>query len=264
MKTSQLIAICCLLACGVSSAAAESNPLWLRYPAISPDGRPIAFDVQGRHLRGPRVRRHGDARSPSAKRTTSLRSGATMARRSPSHRTATATSTSSSCRASGGEAQRLTFHSTREMPSTFTADDESGAVLGLPPGRWPPTRSSPSPLMTELYRVPVGRRPRVQVLPVPACSTPRSIRRGTGCIYHDIKGYESDWRKHHTSSVTRDIWVYDFTAKARTRQLTAVRRRGSQPGLRRQRRRLLLPERAERVVQRLPRVRWPIRRGRRR
>ena len=40
--------------------------------------------------------------------------------------------------------------------------------------------------------------------------------RGDKLIYHDIKGYESDWRKHHTSSVTRDVWVYDFKAKSYT------------------------------------------------
>ena len=27
-------------------------------------------------------------------------------------------------------------------------------------------------------------------------------------IYEDYKGYEDSFRKHHTSSVTRDIWVY--------------------------------------------------------
>jgi len=38
--------------------------------------------------------------------------------------------------------------------------------------------------------------------------------------YQDQKGYEDDLRKHHTSSVTRDIWVYDATAKTH-RQLTS-------------------------------------------
>ena len=28
-------------------------------------------------------------------------------------------------------------------------------------------------------------------------------------LYEDIKGYEDPWRKHHTSSVTRDIWKVD-------------------------------------------------------
>ena len=28
-------------------------------------------------------------------------------------------------------------------------------------------------------------------------------------LYHDKKGGENEWRKHHTSSITRDIWIYD-------------------------------------------------------
>ena len=39
---------------------------------------------------------------------------------------------------------------------------------------------------------------------------------GDKIIFHDYKGYESDWRKHHTSAVTRDIWVYD-TGRRSTR-----------------------------------------------
>ena len=39
---------------------------------------------------------------------------------------------------------------------------------------------------------------------------------GDKIIYHDLKGYESEWRKHHTSSVTRDIWVYDLKSKKYT------------------------------------------------
>ncbi|MFZ9029178.1 MAG: S41 family peptidase, partial [Crocinitomicaceae bacterium] len=38
-------------------------------------------------------------------------------------------------------------------------------------------------------------------------------------LYHDRKGYENQWRKHHTSSVTRDIWMYDPSTKEHT-QLT--------------------------------------------
>ncbi len=36
---------------------------------------------------------------------------------------------------------------------------------------------------------------------------------GRQLIYEDIKGFENVWRKHHTSSVTRDIVLYDFKSK---------------------------------------------------
>ncbi|MBQ1610412.1 MAG: PD40 domain-containing protein, partial [Muribaculaceae bacterium] len=34
--------------------------------------------------------------------------------------------------------------------------------------------------------------------------------------YHDAKGNESAWRKHHTSSVTRDVWRYDVATGKHT------------------------------------------------
>ena len=40
--------------------------------------------------------------------------------------------------------------------------------------------------------------------------------KGDKLIFQDRKGYEDGFRKHHTSSVTRDIWVYDVTRKEYT------------------------------------------------
>lgn len=37
---------------------------------------------------------------------------------------------------------------------------------------------------------------------------------GRYLLYEDIKGFENEWRKHHTSSVTRDIVLYDFDNKS--------------------------------------------------
>ena len=36
----------------VFGLSAQENPLWMRYPAISPDGKTIAFCSQRRHLSG--------------------------------------------------------------------------------------------------------------------------------------------------------------------------------------------------------------------
>lgn len=32
---------------------------------------------------------------------------------------------------------------------------------------------------------------------------------GDKFLYQDRKGFEDEWRKHHTSSITRDVWMYD-------------------------------------------------------
>jgi Tol biopolymer transport system component len=45
--------ILCVLVAGVSIAAAQGNPLWLRYPAISPDGKTIVFTYKGDLYRVP-------------------------------------------------------------------------------------------------------------------------------------------------------------------------------------------------------------------
>ena len=37
----------------------------------------------------------------------------------------------------------------------------------------------------------------------------RYNKSGDKIIFQDRKGYEDAYRKHHTSSVTRDIWIYD-------------------------------------------------------
>ncbi len=120
----------------------------------------------------------------------------------------------------GGEARRLTYHSAADVPSSFTADDkavlftsarqDTAANVQFPMGTFP-----------ELYSVPVSGGEAALVLTQPAIAATVNPA-GDKIIYHDQKGYESDWRKHHTSAVTRDIWVYDLKAKKNT-QLTTFK-----------------------------------------
>ena len=119
--------------------------------------------------------------------------------------------------AAGGEARRLTCHSAGEIPSSFSADDQRvlftatrqdlATNVQFPMGEFP-----------ELYSVPVNGGEAALVLTQPAIAATVNPA-GDKIIYHDQKGYESDWRKHHTSAVTRDIWVYDLKTKKNT-QLT--------------------------------------------
>lgn len=69
--------------------------------------------------------------------------------------------------------------------------------------------------MTELYSVPTTGGRVSLVLTTPARDARVNSTRDK-IIFHDYKGYESEWRKHHTSSVTRDIWVYDAGSKKYT------------------------------------------------
>ncbi|MEQ8573065.1 MAG: peptidase S41, partial [Fulvivirga sp.] len=107
----------------------------------------------------------------------------------------------------GGPATRLTFHSNDEKPYSFSADNKSvifgGTRQDLAMHRQYPTSSQP-----ELYQVPVGGGRIDQVFTIPAEFVQVS-KDGNTMIYHDKKGGENEWRKHHVSSITRDIWKYD-------------------------------------------------------
>ncbi len=73
--------------------------------------------------------------------------------------------------------------------------------------------------MGQLYKVPAeGGRPQ-QILGTPALSI-SYLPDGASFLYQDDKGTENEWRKHHTSSVTRDIWRYDAKTGSHT-NLTA-------------------------------------------
>jgi tricorn protease len=189
----------------------QHNPLWLRYPAISPDGKTILFNYKGDIYTVPSA--GGDARPLTISETYEFapvwsHDGQKIAFASDRYGNFDVFVMPSG----GGEAKRLTFHSTTEIPSTFTIDDK--AVLFSAVRQDVVTNIQfPAGLMNELYSVPVKGGKVSQVLSVPALDAAFNST-GDKLIYHDIKGYESDWRKHHVSSVTRDIWVYDMKEKS--------------------------------------------------
>lgn len=69
--------------------------------------------------------------------------------------------------------------------------------------------------MTELYKVPANRRTHRTGIG----HSRRSLcfdKTGDMFFYQDQKGFEDQWRKHHTSSITRDIWMYDCRTEKHT------------------------------------------------
>ena len=114
----------------------------------------------------------------------------------------------------GGSARRLTSNSMSEIPATFTPDGKhilyNAAIQKQASSMLFPHRSQ-----TEVYKVPVGGGRPVQMLGTPAEAivfTPD----GKTMLYQDRKGGEDEWRKHHTSSITRDIWRYDLKSRRHT------------------------------------------------
>ena len=194
-----------LLAC-VTSLRAENNPLWLRYPAISPDGKEIVFTYMGDLYIVPSA--GGVARPLTFHEAHDFmpvwsNNGKSVAFASNRFGNFDIFIVA----AEGGEPERLTFHSSHEYPYAFTSDDNQVIFGGVRQDavthRQYPTESQP-----EVYQVPVKGGWVSQVWTFPAEDIKMS-RDGKYMIYHDKKGGENAWRKHHKSYIARDIWIYD-------------------------------------------------------
>ena len=185
-----------------TTISAQDSPLWLRRNAISPDGTQIAFTYKGDIYTV--ATEGGQARQITTNPAYDS---------DPMWTDDSKTIVFSSYRegskdiykvsAKGGEPTRLTTHTGNETPMAvlennngiiFSAAIQQDAQYGDFPGG------------TQLYQIGMdGGRPR-QVTSLPISNI--SVRMDGTLLYEDNKGYEDPWRKHHTSSVTHDIWIY--------------------------------------------------------
>jgi tricorn protease len=194
--------------------SAQSEPTWMRYSAISPDGKTIVFTFKGDLYK---VASTGGA----AVALTMHEAHDFMPVWSHDSKTIAFASDRFgnfdifTISVNGGEAKRATYHSAQEYPYDFSQDDKN-IVFGSSRMDLATNRQFPTGAMPELYSVGVnGGRP-TQLLTTPAEDVKVS-KDGSKWIYHDKKGGENTWRKHHTSAITRDIWVYDVKASKHTK-----------------------------------------------
>jgi len=190
----------------IAATSLAETPLWLRYAKISPDGREIAFCYKGDIYKVP-------VGGGQAVQLTTLSSYESNPVWSPDgSKIAFASDRKGNLDvfvmpSNGGTAKQLTFNSVGETPWTFTPD---GDYIYFSASIQDPTTSAlfPSSRLTEVYQVPVGGGVTTQVLASPAEGITFN-RNGNFFVYQDQKGMEDALRKHHTSSVTRDVWCYD-------------------------------------------------------
>ena len=195
----------------------QGNAQWLRYPAISPDGTSVLFSFMGDIYVVPSS---GGAAIPLTLSESYefapvwSHNGKSIAFASDRYGNFDVFVMP----AKGGEAKRLTAYSTSELPSSFSSDDKS-VYFSASRQDLASNAQFPVSVMSELYSVPITGGKVVQLLTSPALDATVSPD-GTKLIFHDRKGYENNWRKHHTSSVTRDIWTYEFSSGKFTRLTT--------------------------------------------
>ena len=189
-----------------ASASQAFTPLWLRDVMVSPDGQQVLFCYKG------------DIYKVSTKGGTAVQltthdsyecspvwsaDGKQIAFASDRHGNLDIFTMS----ADGGSATRLTYNSVAEVPQAFSPDGKwvlFGAAIQDPAA----SVMFPDNTLPELYKVPAKGGRTLQVLGTPAEMLSFAAD-GKSFYYQDRKGYEDEWRKHHTSSITRDVWFYD-------------------------------------------------------
>lgn len=183
------------------AAQAQDNPLWMRHPAISPDGKTIAFSYQGDIFTVP-------SSGGTAKQITSNAAFDSYPVWSPDgNHIAFASNREGSIDvwvmdANGGIPKRVTTNSGNEYPLRwkdnytimFKASIMPTAKSIIFAGSYP-----------QVYTVGMdGGRPKLfSDITMDALD----INASGDVLYIDRKGYEDEWRKHHRSPITRDVWL---------------------------------------------------------
>ncbi len=185
---------------------AQDQPRWMRYPAISPNGETIAFTYMGDLYTVSSS--GGDAKQITFHKAHDhmpvwSQNGTQIAFSSDRYGNFDVFVMP----AIGGKAKRLTYHSNNESPYSFSHDGHS-VVFGAQRMDTKEHRQYPTGSQPELYAVPVEGGRVNQLFTIPAEYVQVS-KDGSQMLYHDKKGGENEWRKHHVSSITRDIWIYD-------------------------------------------------------
>lgn len=205
-----------------------AHPLWMRAPAISPDGRAIAFTYRGRiytvDAGGGEARPLTDAQFRSTDPVWSP-DGKTLAFSSAVFNVGDVYALS----LEGGDIRRLTYNERLDIPLAFTPDGKdiitsSAGIGAMDVNFFDPTKEfAPG----NLHSVPVkGGRERL-AMPIPAPQASVSPD-GNSIAYTFVRSYELIYRKRQISDGTSDIWIFDRKT-GKHRQLTHHRSNEKSP-----------------------------------
>lgn len=196
-----VLTLSALIFCAGVYASADTAPLWLRKNSISPDGTKIAFCYQGDIF----VVNSEGGKAVQITTNPAYDSDPVW---TPDSKNIVFSSTREKSKdvfitsLDGGIPKRITDYTGNETPLAVLDD---GSIL-FSANIQIDTEYNGFPGDAQLYIISQdgGRPRRVTSLPMASLSV-----NGNGIVlYEDIKGYEDPLRKHHTSSVTRDVWMY--------------------------------------------------------
>ncbi len=189
------------------STMAQTDPLWMRFPAISPDGKTVAYSYKGDIWTVPA--NGGQARQI----TTNPAYDAYPVWSPDSKQIAFASSREGSMDIyvvgrDGGAPRRVTTDSGDEYPMAWRND----STILLKASIMPKATSIIFADFSQVYEVSAngGRMRLFSDIPMEDIS----VGKDGALLYHDKKGYEDPFRKHHQSPICRDIWLYkggDYT-----------------------------------------------------
>ena len=183
------------------AAQAQDNPLWMRHPAISPNGKTIAFSYQGDIFTVP-------SSGGTAKQITSNAAFDSYPVWSPDgNHIAFASNREGSIDvwvmdANGGIPKRVTTNSGSEYPLRWKDNSTIMFKASIMPTAKSIIFAGSYP---QVYTVGMdGGRPKLfSDITMDALD----INATGDVLYIDRKGYEDEWRKHHRSPITRDVWL---------------------------------------------------------
>ena len=196
-----------------------AQPMWIRYNVISPKGDLIAFCYKGDVYVVP-------VGGGKALQLTTSPSYETYPIWSPDSKTIAFASDRNgnydiyTVSVEGGMAHRVTTNSAYETPLAFSPDGKE-IYYSAQIQKSADNVQFPASWITELYKVKSegGRPEQVVAVPVGSMSFDKD---GKSFLYYDRKGSENVWRKHHVSSVARDVVYYDAKKKTHTILTTNV------------------------------------------
>lgn len=203
----------CMLCIHVLCINSQETPRWLRNCSISPDGTTIAFTYKGDIFT---VSRNGG----EAFQLTTNAAYDTAPIWSPDSKNIAFASTRNGSMdiyivsRNGGIPKRLTTNSASEKPVAFLNNKE----ILFSTNMLPTAEYGEFPRTGQIYKTDIdGSRP---VLFSSTFMEAIDIDSKGRILYHDNKGYEDNWRKHHTSSITRDIWFTDCNGERKFKKLS--------------------------------------------